>query len=138
MSLLLKGILTGMRPVEGVIEQGSRAGEAWHFLSMEITDSRYGKVYSCQMRSNDPKYKDLVEAKTVTQKDKQTGKDAQVEKHFVKQDYTGHLVRVTITGQTAGERDIEDKSTGDTRTVMQIRSQVTNFRDLGLPEDEDE
>ncbi|GCE05416.1 hypothetical protein [Dictyobacter aurantiacus] len=133
MALVLTGVVNGIRPVGGTIEKGPRAGEQWHFLSMEITDPRYGRVYSCQLRSNDRQYKDLVEAKP--------GKDDKgrdIEIHTLKNDLAGHKVKVTFVSQTAGEREIEDKNTGDKQTILQIRTQVTNLRDLGLPEDDDE
>jgi hypothetical protein len=134
MALVLTGVVSGMRPVGGEVENGPRKGEKWHFLSMEIIDSRYGKVYSCQLRDSDKQYKDIVESKTVND-----GSGKQIERHVLKagQDLTGHKVKVTITNQSAGEREIEDKDTGDKRTVLQIRSTITNIRDLGEPEDEE-
>lgn len=119
MALVLTGILNGMRPVGGVIEDGRRKGEQWRFLSMEIIDPRYGKVYSCQLRDDDPQFSTFVNGKDLVQ------------------DLTGHKVKVTIKGMSAGEREIVDKATGEARTVLQIRSQVTNIRDLGVS-DEDE
>jgi hypothetical protein len=119
MALVLTGIMNGMRPVAGTIESGERAGEEWAFLSMEITDPRHGKVYSCQLRDKDKQYKDFVE----------NGK--------LKTDLTDHKVKVTVVSMTAGERTIEDKETKAKRKVLQIRTQVTNLKDLGLS-DEDE
>ena len=119
MALVLTGIVNGMRPVGGVIEDGKRAGEEWRFLSMEITDPRYGKVYSCQLRDDDAQFAELVDGKNLTS------------------NLTGHKVKVTIKGMTASEREITDKGTGTTRLVMQIRSQITNVRDLGLPDDDE-
>ncbi|MGH2507051.1 MAG: hypothetical protein ACRDHZ_06520 [Ktedonobacteraceae bacterium] len=120
MSLVLTGFVNGMRPVAGKVEDGPRKDEEWHFLSLEIVDSRYGKVYSCQLRDDDPQYKDFVDGTKL------------------KQDWTGHKVKATIKGQIAGEREIEDKGTKAKRVVLQIRSQVTNLRDLGTPKDDDE
>ena len=60
MALVLTGLVQGMRPVEGIVEEGKRKGEKWAFLSMEITDTRYGKVYSCQVREDDPQYAEYV------------------------------------------------------------------------------
>lgn len=119
MAVVLTGIVNGMRPVGGEVDEGPRKGEKWHFLSMEITDTRYGKVYSCQLRHDDPQYAEFV------QNDK------------LSQDLTGHKVKVTIKAQSAGEREIEDKTTKEVRTVLQIRSQITNVRDLGLPDDDE-
>jgi hypothetical protein len=119
MALILTGIVNGMRPVGGVIEESKRKGEEWRFLSLEITDPRYGKVYSCQLREDDMQFPGLVEGKNITS------------------NLTGHKVKVTIKGMTASEREIVDKGTGDTRLVMQIRSQITNVRDLGLSDDDE-
>jgi hypothetical protein len=119
MALVLTGIVNGMRPVGGVIEEGKRKGEEWRFLSLEITDPRYGKVYSCQLRDDDTQFAAFVEGKNL------------------KSNLTGHKVKVTVKGMTASEREIVDKGTGDARLVMQIRSQITNIRDLGLPEDDE-
>jgi len=119
MALVLTGIMLGMRVVGGEVEDGPRKGQKWNFLSMEVTDTRFGKVYSCQLREDDPQYTDIV-------------KDGKVA-----QDYTDHKVKMVVKGQTAGEREIEDKGTGQKRIVLQIRSQVTNIRDMGLPQDEE-
>lgn len=121
MALILTGIVIGMRPVGGIVEEGPRKGERWEFLSMEISDTRFGKVYSCQLNDNDRQYADIV-----------NGKDD------LKEDYTGHKVKVTIKGMTAGEREVKDKTTGEKRVILQIRTQITNIRDLGVPDDEDE
>ncbi len=135
MANILTGNVNGMRPVGGVVEDGPRKGEKWHFLSMEIIDTSSGKVYSCQLRDTDKQYADMVEPRMVPGKD---GKE--VEKHFLKagKDLTGHRVKVRITAQTASEREIENKDTGAKQLVMQIRSAITNIRDLGIPADEDE
>ena len=49
----------------------------------------------------------------------------------------GHKVKVTVMSITAGEREIEDKTTKEVKTILQIRTQITNVRDLGLPDDEE-
>ena len=122
MALVLTGLVQGMRPVEGIVEEGKRKGEKWAFLSLEITDTRYGKVYSCQVREDDPQYSDYV-----------AGADLSTGKLAKDKDLSGHKVKVTIMSQTAGERELADK-----RIVMQIRSQITNIRDMGIPKDDDE
>ncbi len=122
MALILTGLVQGMRPVAGVVEEGKRKGETWAFLSMEITDTRFGKVYSCQLREDDPQYADLVAGA-----DMKTGKVAK------DKDLSGHKVKVTIMSQSAGERELADK-----RIVLQIRSQVTNIRNLGIPQDDED
>ena len=133
MGLILTGVVNGMRPVGGVVEKGPRAGEVWNFISFEITDPRYGKVYSCQLRSNDKQYKDWVETRQVTENGKQ------VNKYVLKQgaDLTGHKVKVAIMGISAGIREIEDKETKEKREIIQQRMQITNIRDLGEPDDEE-
>ena len=110
MAAILTGIILGMREVEGTVKQGPRQGEEWKFLSLEINDTRYGHVWSCQLRHDDPQYG------TISQ-----------------EDLSGHKVKVTVKAQSAAPRKLADG-----REVMQIRSQVTNVRDLGLPEDEEE
>jgi hypothetical protein len=119
MSLVLTGVVNGMRPVGGVVQQGERKGETWQFLSLEIVDAKYGNVYSCQLRDKDAQFGEIVV----------DGK--------LKQDFTGHKVKVTIRNLSASERAIVDKNTGESRVVLQIRAQVTNVRDLGIPDDED-
>jgi hypothetical protein len=119
MSLVLTGIVNGARPVAGTVQSGERQGEEWKFLSMEIVDPRYGKVYSCQLRDKDPQFNELVAG------DK------------MKNDLAGHKVKVTVMGITAGEREIEDKNTGERKTIIQVRTQITNVRDLGLPDDDE-
>ena len=109
MAATLIGIVQGMREVEGTVKDGPRKGESWKFLSVEVTETRYGHIWSCQVRNDDVQYPDLVKA-----------------------DLTGHKVKVTIKAQSASERQLQDG-----RKVMQIRSQVTNVRDLGLPDEEE-
>jgi hypothetical protein len=110
MAAILTGIVNNVREVEGVTENGPRKGEAWRFLSLEINDIRFGHIWSCQVRSDDEQYQ------------------AATQEHL-----KGHKVKVTVVSQSAGERTLKDG-----RKIMQIRSQVTNVRDLGLPEDDDE
>jgi hypothetical protein len=119
MAMVLTGFMNGMRVVGGVIEEGKRKGEKWAFLSMEIVDPRYGKVYSCQLRHDDPQYSSFVSGERVST------------------DLTGHKVKVTVKSMTAGPRTIEDKATGEVREIIQIRSLVTNLRDLGTADDDE-
>jgi hypothetical protein len=109
MAATLTGIVLGVREVEGVTQDGPRKGESWRFLSLEVTDPRFGHVWSCQLRDSDPNYADLLRS-----------------------DLAGHKIKVTIKSQSAAERQLQDG-----RKVMQIRSQVTNVRDLGVADDED-
>ena len=110
MSATLIGIVQGMREVEGTVKEGPRKGESWKFLSLEVTDTSYGHVWSCQVRHDDIQYPDLVNV-----------------------DLTGHKVKVKIKSQSAAPRELSDG-----RKVMQIRSQVTNIRDLGVPNEDEE
>jgi len=110
MAATLTGIVQGLRLVEGTVSEGKRKGEKWEFLSMEINDTRYGHIWSCQVRSDDEQYSTLSADGLV-----------------------GHKVKVTIRSQSAGPRDLADG-----RKVMQIRSQVTNVRDLGVPNDDED
>jgi hypothetical protein len=110
MAAILTGIVNGVREVEGTTEQGPRKGEQWKFLSMEINDIRFGHVWSCQLRADDKQYDEVLRA-----------------------DLKDHKVKVTVSSQSASERKLKDG-----RTVMQIRSQITNVKDLGVPEDDDE
>ena len=110
MAATLVGIVQVVREVEGTVKDGPRKGENWKFLSMEIADTRYGHVWSCQLRHDDDKYDGVLNS-----------------------DLVGHKVKVTIKSQSAAHRDLPDG-----RKINQIRSQVTNVRDLGLPSDEDE
>ncbi len=119
MGLVLTGIVNGARPVAGTVQNGDRKGEEWKFLSMEIVDPRYGKVYSCQLRDKDPQFNELVNGDKMAK------------------ELAGHKVKVTIMAITAGERDIEDKQTKEVKTIIQIRTQITNVKDLGIPNDDE-
>ncbi len=46
MALVLTGIMLGMRSVGNKGDLEYAAGAKWQFLSMEITDPRFGQVYS--------------------------------------------------------------------------------------------
>lgn len=109
MAAVLTGIVRSMREVEGITQEGPRKGQAWRFLSIEISDPRYGHVWSCQLRDDDKQFTDLAGS-----------------------DLVEHQVKVTVKSQSASERSLPDG-----RKIMQIRSQVTNVRDLGMF-DEDE
>ena len=127
MAAILTGLVRGIRPVDGIVETGKRKGDVWQFISIEITDTRTGTVWSCQLREEDEQYADFMK-----------GADLDVKKLAKDKDLTNHKVKVTIVSQSAGEREIEDKATGQKRIVLQIRTTITNIRDLGIPKDEDE
>jgi hypothetical protein len=130
MAAILTGIMTGMRVVGGQMTEGKRRGEQWVMLSMEISDGR--NVWSCQLGEEDKQFVDFVELKGFVEND--DGK--MVPEAELKIDLTDHKVKATIKSQTAGEREIGQN--GNKRKIMQIRTRVTNVRDLGIPEDEDE
>ena len=125
MGFVLNGVMRGMRVVgnpEGTDGEGKHwaAGEKWRFLSMEVVDPRYGGVYSCQLSDRDPQFGRLYDGKVL------------------KEDYTGHNVKVTVRSLAATERQVKDKETGDVvQTVLQVRIRVTNVRSLGEPKDDD-
>jgi len=138
MAFVLTGIVKGMRALSGVSEQGSRAGERWEFISMEIADPKFCHVYACQMRNTDRQFKDLTEVKRVT--DPKTNQ--QVERSVLKEgkDYTDHKVKVFVSSITAGEREITKKDTQGnefSEAVMQVRLTVTKIVDLGEPDDDE-
>ena len=110
MAAVLTGIVRSMREVEGVTEDGPRKGQTWRFLSIEISDPRYGHVWSCHLRDDDPHFNEMVQADLVEHKDK-----------------------AVVKSQSAAERTLKDG-----RKIMQIRSQVTNVRDLGVYADDED
>jgi len=127
MAAILTGLVKGMRPVEGIVEQGKRKGDTWKFISIEITDTMTGTVWSCQLREEDEQFADYM-----------AGADLNANKLAKDKDLTNHKVKVRIVAQSAGEREIEDKASGQKRIVLQIRTTITNIRDLGLPKDDEE
>ncbi len=127
MAALLTGLVKGMRPVEGVVEQGKRKGDTWKFISIEITDTLTGTVWSCQLREEDEQFAEYM-----------AGADLNTNKLAKDKDLTNHKVKVRIVSQSAGEREIEDKASGQKRIVLQIRTTITNIRDLGIPKDDEE
>jgi len=127
MAALLTGLVKGMRPVEGVVEQGKRKGDTWKFISIEITDTLTGTVWSCQLREEDEQFAEYM-----------AGADLNTNKLAKDKDLTNHKVKVRIVSQSAGEREIEDKASGQKRIVLQIRTTITNIRDLGTPKDDEE
>lgn len=133
MSFILEGTINGMRPVSGEVTQGKNAGSFWHFVSMEVCDSRFGQVYSCQIRTTE---KDLFSkfVKIGPGTDKNGKK---VEAGTLAQDLTGHNVKLLIKGVSGGERTIGDKANGNEETIIQVRFYVAGLKDLGLPKTDD-
>ncbi|MEO7022023.1 MAG: hypothetical protein ABI234_17865 [Ktedonobacteraceae bacterium] len=146
MSFILEGTINGMRPVSGVTtSEGKNKGSYWHFLSMEVCDSRFGQVYSCQLRSND---KELFEqfVKIGAGVDK-NGQKSEV--GSLLQDLTGHSVKLLIKGVSAGERVISTPAKGASfakgappakpleEIILQVRFYVGGIKDLGLPKNDD-
>lgn len=129
MSFILEGTINGMRPVSGEVTQGKHAGSYWHFVSMEVCDSRFGQVYSCQMRTSD---KELFNAfAKIGPGTDRNGKPVEVA--TLTQDLTGHQVKLLIKGLSAGERTVGDKTSGHEETILQVRLYVAGLKDLGLP-----
>ena len=105
----LTATVKSQRVVSGEYKTGKRQGEEWEFLSLELIDVSSGFIWNCQLPSEDDSYRDAT-------------KDSMV----------GHRVRVKVTSQTAGQRDLPDGT-----KKMQIRSQVTNLRDMGIPKEDE-
>jgi hypothetical protein len=133
MSFILEGTINGMRPVSGKVEKGKNAGSYWHFLSMEVCDSRFGQVYSCQVRTTE---KDLFHTFVKVGPGKDKDGNA-VEVGSLVQDLTGHTVKLLVKGVSAGERTVGDKATGTDETILQVRLYVAGLKDLGVPKTDD-
>ena len=109
MAAVLTGIVRSMREVEGITQEGPRKGQAWRFLSIEISDPRYGHVWSCQLRDDDKQFTDLAGS-----------------------DLVEHQVKVTVKSQSASER-----SSDETATARRGRPGVTIRREeSGRPPDD--
>ena len=52
-----------MRAVSSEYKVGKKAGQKWHFLSLEVKDYTVGEVCSCQMRDDHPDYKPMLRLK---------------------------------------------------------------------------
>lgn len=134
MSFILEGTINGMRPVSGKVEKGKNAGSHWHFVSMEVCDSRFGQVYSCQIRTTE---KDLFSkfVKVGPGKDKD-GNTAEV--GTLLQDLTGHNVKLLIKGVSGGIRTLPGNGNNATdEEIIQVRFYVAGLKDLGLPKTDD-
>ncbi len=134
MSFILEGTINGMRPVSGeVTSEGKNKGSYWHFLSMEVCDSRYGQVYSAQLRSNDKElFEKFVKIGPGTDKN---GKKVEVGSLLT--DLTGHTVKLLIKGVSAGVRKVKDKESNLEDEILQVRFYVGGIKDLGLPKTDD-
>ena len=106
---MLTATVKSQRVVSGEYKTGKRQGEEWEFLSLELIDVGSGFIWNCQLPSEDDTYRDATADSLV-----------------------GHRVKVKVTSQTAGQRDLPDGS-----KKMQIRSQVTNLRDMGIPKEDE-
>lgn len=105
----LTGKVKSMRLVSGKYKKGKRQGEDWEFLSFEIIDDDSGLVWSCQLPSEDPNFKQVKDGDSLVR----------------------HLVTVTVMSQTAGEREVGEE--GNRHKIMQVRSQIADLIDRGLP-----
>lgn len=140
MALVLTGIVEGIRPVTGEYADGPKRGEKWHFLSLEVKDTRFGEKYSCQLPDDDPHYAVYVST---------NGKGSDDEKRELidNKSLKDHKVKVTVKRVTAGERLSRQrifKANGEKNigfeeyAVPVARCQITNIRDLGIPADDEE
>ncbi len=111
MSVTLVGKVSYNRVMTGTYSQGKRQGQQWEFLSLDILDTTTGFTWSCQFDSSEPKYQEYPD-----------------------DSLKGHKVRVKISSQTAGPRQLPDGS-----TKMQIRSRLIALEDLGewQPDEDD-
>lgn len=133
MSLILDGTINGMRPVVGENTYKGGEGTYWHFLSLEVCDSRFGSVYSIQVRQSE---KALFDKFVKIEKAKDENGKA-IDKSSLKEDWTGHNVKVLIKGASAGERKIKDRDTGAEETILQVRMYASALKDLGMPKADD-
>jgi hypothetical protein len=100
----LIGKVKGLREVTGTYKDGKRAGEEWNFLSIDIMDEDSDLIWNCQYNDTNQDYMQVASM-----------------------DLIGHVVEVTVLGQSASEyvtRAGEKK--------MQIRSRIKDIKDLGL------
>ena len=109
MTVMIKGKVKYNKLMEGEYGQGTRKGEHWEFLSLDIVDTSTGFTWACQLPSEDPSYKQTPD-----------------------NSLKGHIVKAKITSQTASERQLTN---GQTR--MQIRTSLSKLEDLGEPEDDE-
>ncbi len=105
----LTGKVKSMRLITGKYKKGKRQGEDWEFLSFEIIDDDSGLIWSCQLPSEDEGFQDVKDGDSLVK----------------------HVVVVTVMGQTAGEREVGEE--GNKHKIMQVRSQITDLVDKGLP-----
>ena len=149
--MLIRGTVEGMRAVTGEYKVGKKAGQKWHFLSMEVKDYSVGDTCSCQIREDHPNYKNYVEIK---------GDD-----HVLlgDKDLTGNEVKLMIKKFSVGEMSVLQQqvvapqapqapkgaqATNGTEkekliqyaptSVVCVRFQVKTVQDLGKPKDDDE
>jgi hypothetical protein len=139
MAFTLTGVVQGMRALSGVAEHGSRKGEHWEFVSLEIGDTKFVKTYSCQLRNNDKQFKEYTEMRSVVDPKDPTKK---VERLFLKdgKDLTGHKVKVYVQSVTAGDREIDKKDVNGQafkEGIIQVRFFVTGIEDKGEPKDDE-
>lgn len=141
MSFILEGTINGMRAVSGEVTKGKNAGTFWHFVSLEVCDSRFGQVYSCQIRSTEKDlFKKYLQVGPGTDKN---GKTVEVAK--LTEDLSGHNVKLLIKGLSAGERTVSAPAPAGNgapapaheEVILQVRLYVAGLKDLGLPKTDD-
>ncbi len=92
-------------------------GRIWHLFKIWIRDTGTGKTYICQLREDDPQYRDFVEA---------TGSE-----HTQSHNLTYWTVTVTITDTRASSYPKDPSG-------YIINYQITNIRELNPPKHDDE
>jgi hypothetical protein len=127
--MLLKGEVHGIRPVSGEYTEGNKTGEKWYFLSLEVKDTLpAGEIYSCQLRDDDPAFKEYVDI---------TGAEPKLLK-----DLKGHTIKALVVKVAPGARNLRrqvmdkdaEKGMGYKEQVVPVvRCHITGIVDEGLP-----
>jgi hypothetical protein len=138
--MLVKGTVETMRAVSGEFREGKKKGQTWRFLSLEVKDGTIGEICSCQLRHDDPAYKEYVGVKKVDKGEELT----------ILKDLTGHVIKATVKKFSSGERSIlqqvvkKEQKEGEKKIgyepipVVTVRFQIASIHDLGLPKMDDE
>lgn len=138
--MLIKGVVKSNRAVAGVFPaENGRPEQQWQFFSLEVEDYTCGLI-SCQLRSDDAKYKEFVAAKSGSKSGAKP--DADGPELEVLQDLTGHAIKAVVTkcvstGRTVRQRVIDsaqEKGVGVAEQKVFVgRFQITAIEDLKEP-----
>jgi hypothetical protein len=109
MACILTGVVASQRILDGMYKDGSRKGEKWEFLSIDIRDPNSGQIFSCQLASDDQSYERATRESLIE-----------------------HKVRVRIKGQ---KPDTYQDKNGEQK--LQIRTYIKKLEDLGLFEEDE-